>query len=165
MPDLPGDALIDGYACPDIGGAFLEPDAREKDTVAAGVIASAVHTTLGGFVIQTTDDLDPVAQGLEGLESGAELKIGLGVRFGSFWPPRVWNGAVWKEDERGAERGAGCGRGEGTKIGGTKAERHPGFQSGQRDAGAEAAEELTSTQGLEAFGGTKGGGVHEERVA
>src|SRR5688500_5251237 len=90
----------------DIGtGRLLDAHAGEEGAGSAGVVASAVRTRRGFFVVKAAENLDLVLQGFERFHGAAELEIG-SIASG---PPGGGDGAVGEIDEAHAKGGAGGG--------------------------------------------------------
>ena len=102
MANLVRDRLVDGNPRADIRRALVEPHARQKNPVAARMVASAVGTGAGVEVVESTDDLQAIAQSRERLERRAELKIRSTAR----GPPGGGNRPVGKIHKRRAQRRA-----------------------------------------------------------
>lgn len=116
-----------------------------KYSGAAGVVATAVGAGVGVGLIETAEDLHVATQQLERSERRVQFKLGGRVAGGG--PETGRDGPIGKEDEGGAERRARRGGGQsgpGGCSGGTEATGAEGSESGERDAGTEALEEMSA---------------------
>jgi hypothetical protein len=119
--------------------------AREQAGAGAGVVAGSVAPVVGGVVAEAGKDLKAVPHIGGGRERFVQLVL---AAFAPGKPPVVVR-AVREADKRGAQRHAGCCRGERRGAGGggrgARQSSDERFERGKRNERAEAAEERAAT--------------------
>src|SRR5438105_2601887 len=161
MPDLIGRNLVDGNARVNVrAGGFLDADSGQERATGARVVACAVRPRSGVDMVKAAEDLQVFFDVLQRLHRAVEFKVfALSGR-----PPIGRDGSVREIDE-GHPQWRSCGRRRQLtsrlRIGREDTEWPESFESGQRQTGAETAEEMAPAQAGETLSGN---GLVEYRI-
>ncbi len=140
MSDLAGHHLIDRGARINVGaGCFLNANTRQKCTARSRVIAATIRARVGAKVLQPGNDLQLMLDFLQRLQSARKRKV----------PPAVPARPPGRRDRAVGDIHNGHSHGRRLRRGGRRAEKSGGrkrFKSGQRHAGAKAAQKTPPTQ-------------------